>query len=399
MSAYPPNSVAPVGPLEYSELSPHGRPGILTAIGVLSIIVACISGLVSLWGTMMAFGLMMMAGRPFPVMMPPTATTGPAMVSPASTPTVTIGGVTAPLSDDEEDGLAGPQRDLVAQFLARRGALDAQRQKHLEVLLSAAGKKMFPTPQGKPLTTEAVRRDVNDFGVIPSADGSGGGTNYFVIGTGRIEVYDDHALYRPDGSGDVVSATAPADASSSSQDPTAAPSQPSSATPAVPAGPNVYYHTTVKTIGPGGIRTRTGPATTMPGFRTVPLQFPAAAAVVSMGESAASLALALLLFIAGILVLRDSAKGQAAHWWYVWIKIPLVIVAVIANAVMWSGFMNAVTTASGAGGTAPPRAAFAGVMMVWALMAGGLALAYPIGLIFALRSRTVRNYYNSVRGE
>jgi hypothetical protein len=411
MSAYPPNPVPPplpLSPLEYSELSPRGRPGLVTAIGVLSIVVACISGLVSLWGTMMAMGLMMMAGRAIPVPVPPPPRAG--VVSPASpgaaapNGTVTIGGVTAPVSDDEQDGMVEPQRKLVRDFLSRRGGLDARRQKHLDVLLSAAGQKMFPTPQGTPLTPELIGRDITDFGLIPSADGTGGGTNYFVISTGRIEVYDDHALYRPDGSDDVVSARAPDEkspADPSVTDPSAGDPSSSAVPPTPPTTTGATMSYSVTTVGPGGMTRVTTSGKRVP-VRTVPLKLNAAAATASLAESALSLLLALLLFIAGVLVLRDSPRGATLHWTYVWIKIPLVIVAVVANAAMWSGFFNAFASAAAAGAPGSPAARMPGmgrVMLVWAMMAGGLALAYPIGLIFALRSRTVREYYNSVRGE
>src|SRR5689334_8786970 len=54
----------PVSPLAY-DVGPGGaRPGIITAMGVMSIIVACLSGLASLWALFFGLGMLMMSQIP-----------------------------------------------------------------------------------------------------------------------------------------------------------------------------------------------------------------------------------------------------------------------------------------------------------------------------------------------
>jgi hypothetical protein len=408
MSTYPPNlpdPVAPLGPLEYTMPARRGRPGILTAIGVISIVIACLSGLVSLWGTFAGLGFLMMSTLNAPARVTTTGTlsTLRAPGAPAAGGaggTVTIGGIPADLTDAQQDGLPPRQRQLAVNQLARIGGLDAHRQKHLDLLLAAAGKKVFPSPAG-PLTTQAIKRDVTDFGVVPSPGGGSAPSVYFVVGTGRIEVYDDHAIYRPDGSMDVVSASANEDEGDAPASPPSGASSPPSPATSPAAGADVQMSYTL--IGPGGSRTTTLSTRGRPGTAPPPFPFRVStvAAAVSLGESALSLGLAIFLLIAGILVLRDSPKGARLHWVYVAIKIPLVIVAVVASWWVWSGFASSLNAAVAAsvppGAAAPPPPAFGRLMFVWAIMGGLLALAYPVGLIFALSTRTVRNYYNAVR--
>jgi hypothetical protein len=54
---------------------------------------------------------------------------------------------------------------------------------------------------------------------------------------------------------------------------------------------------------------------------------------------------------------------------------------------------SAISSSSGAA----PKASFGSVIIIWAIVGGVIALAYPVALIFALSSRTVRDYYNAVR--
>jgi hypothetical protein len=382
----------PLSPLEYSVPLQSGRPGIVTAIGVMSIVVACLTGLACLWWVLMSLGFLMMSTVRMPVIPPPA--TNPSSVVPAGG-SVTVGGI-AMQSVDDSDGLAPAPRKVTSDLLARMGSLDATRQKHVDLLLAVAGQKMFPSPGG-PLTTQSIRRNISDFGVIPSSTG-GKGTVFFVIGTGRIEVYDDHAIFRPDGSSDVVSASAPADSDNSSS---AAPLPPK-------APPNANWNsswvtsggkTTVTTTVNG--RTSTTTYSGAPPKTVTPMPFPfkinPIPAGMLLGESVLSLGLAIYLLVAGIMVLRNSLSGRKLHWIYVAIKIPLVILAIAASVWMWSEFFNSMSSAISSSSGAAPKASFGSVIIIWAIVGGVIALAYPVALIFALSSRTVRDYYNAVR--
>ena len=131
---------------------------------------------------------------------------------------------------------------------------------------------------------------------------------------------------------------------------------------------------------------------TFGGFDTIP-------AALSIVTSVLGLALALYLLVAGIFMLRASQYAVRLHWWYVWLKIPLVIATTAVTVWMWSGLMKSMLA------TMPPSApgapAAAATMQSWMMhittfIGALLSLAYPIALIFVLRSRTVRNYFNAV---
>jgi hypothetical protein len=124
------------------------------------------------------------------------------------------------------------------------------------------------------------------------------------------------------------------------------------------------------------------------GFDTTP-------AILSLVTSVLGLALAVLLFVGGIFMLRASRYAARLHWWYVLLKIPLVIVATAVTVWMWSGIMKAMFAAMPAPGPA------AGPMQWWMMhlstfIGALLALAYPLALVFVLRSRRVRDYFNAV---
>jgi hypothetical protein len=116
----------------------------------------------------------------------------------------------------------------------------------------------------------------------------------------------------------------------------------------------------------------------------------------SLAEALLSTLLAVFLLVAGILVLRGVAVGGKLHWVYAVIKIPLTLLAALAGCWMWSGVMK-FTAAMQAGGASGVTPAFAnGVVMVFAIVLALLALIYPIALLFVLRTRGVRAYYNSI---
>jgi hypothetical protein len=393
MSQLPP---LPIAPLSYDMSPRHGRPGLVTAMGVMSVILACVGGIAGLISLFLSFGMIMaatasrqLASMPMPTIVPPTAPSYPATApgavdggDAAATPSgvVTIGGieVSAP---DSEDALSEPQRRVVLTTLTRIRALDEARQKHLELLLSVAGRRVMPIATSPGLTMQKVRANITEHGTLPSARG-GAGPDYFLVGTGRLECYDDHAVFRPDGSTDVVSASATAQSTddSAADDGTGSSSSARSG------------------VSPGRFSFRRGPTTTWSG---PVIQISPAAAGAMLITQAAGVALAIYLLVIGILVLRDVRAGWKLHWWYVALKIPLVIVSLAASWYVWQGFRTSINTFLAAnpppGAARPPPVPLGGIMGGWLTFFAALALAYPIALIFVLNSRTVRDYYGSVR--
>ena len=76
----------------------------------------------------------------------------------------------------------------------------------MDLLLAQAGKKIFPG-DANALTPAMIRSNITEAGTVPGI-GADHGSTYFIVGTGRVEVFDDHAVFRPDGSMDVVSVRA-----------------------------------------------------------------------------------------------------------------------------------------------------------------------------------------------
>ena len=104
-----------VQPLDYPLPIRSGRPGILTAVAVISIILAAFSGLGSLWSGMVAFGFFMASQIRPPATVVTTATT------PGGGATVQTQVVTANQSDESAAttfvvgprGLEEPQRRII----------------------------------------------------------------------------------------------------------------------------------------------------------------------------------------------------------------------------------------------------------------------------------------------
>ena len=79
----PPLPPMPVTPLNYDQRLSEARPGIITAMGVLSVVIGCISGLMSLSGIFSTFVFFAMSRTtiPTPMVATPTVTVTPGSVS------------------------------------------------------------------------------------------------------------------------------------------------------------------------------------------------------------------------------------------------------------------------------------------------------------------------------
>lgn len=105
-----------------------------------------------------------------------------------------------------------------------------------------------------------------------------------------------------------------------------------------------------------------------------------------IGEAVTSGLLSLYLLSAGIQVLRNSHRGAGLHWIYALVKLPLAVLGGVSFAWVMSDVMSGLGRMGGPGGGADGVRTFAIVM-------GALAVTYPIVLIVALGSRTVREFY------
>jgi hypothetical protein len=127
------------------------------------------------------------------------------------------------------------------------------------------------------------------------------------------------------------------------------------------------------------------------------------AATLSMIEAILSMALAVYLLIIGILTLRDSRSGAKLHWGYVALKIPLAILAIVANSWLATSLiagMNAAaasTTGITPAGAPTAGAGMGAVAIFWVVLLAAAAIAYPLALVPVLLTKTVRKYYSAAR--
>jgi hypothetical protein len=385
-----PTAPIPVAPLQWPAPPPQrrGRPGIITAIGIMSIIVACIALMANLIITFMSFGMLVGSRTPrmlTPPMPPPALNSGAAAPNGA---TAIVGGIQIDPSESEDGVHDESLRLLVISGMVRARQLDEGRTKQLDLLLMVAGRSIFPfiSPATAPQT---IRANVSDSGRLPSASAGKKGPDYFIVGTGRVEVYDTHAIFRPDGSPNVVSVTAPTDDASVKNDPNASPADPGLPPPGTP---------------------QPIPAPAPPPMTPMPNPMASinpTAATLSMIEGILSGMLAIYLLIIGIMTLRDSRSGGKLHWVYVALKIPLVVLAVIANSLLASSFITglqatAAAAAANSPSGSPPAAQTAAAGLgaaatFWIILLTAAAIAYPLSLIFVLLTKTVRRYYGPAR--
>src|SRR5688500_9039261 len=183
MSSLPqPLPPVPVQPIVYS--SPEAqRPGIITAIGVVSIIVGSLGLLFNGIAGLQAFAMMMVSNM------------SKAMVTQQAAATV------AAQAPRPVDPLSMPkdERQVVLRGLAMHRAITPARREQLDALLAKSGRQIFRLA-GPNLTVDVVKENVSESGRLPDARG-GEGPDFFIVGEGRIELADDHAKFVPGDAG------------------------------------------------------------------------------------------------------------------------------------------------------------------------------------------------------
>lgn len=114
---------------------------------------------------------------------------------------------------------------------------------------------------------------------------------------------------------------------------------------------------------------------------------PKAPAIAALVESVLAFALAIFLLVIGIGMLRTSRRGRRLHYWYVWLKLPLAAMF----AVFWyhtaDHFVRSVQPAASA------SSEMGGPGIIVFTIAGLISAAYAIALLFLLRARTLRAYF------
>jgi hypothetical protein len=429
---YAPMEAMPVEPIGYSNPSQTaGRPGLITAIAVISIVLASLgiigNGMTALWTLVIA--TMAGAAGNMTVHVPQPA---PASVAVVTSSQELVG----------DHGMQLADRHIVLDGLRQVRPLTDQRQRLMDELLAEDGKEIVLLP-GDSLTADRVAANVSDSGRLLTSRGGDNGPDYFVVGTGKIEVADDHATFSAADGSEPVRVTADS-LSDGSGDPSPSglterqiqsifrrikflgarmtPAQIQTltqtlhnpveqlVTPMPNGGDPAVEINSAMTMGDGSV---TIMASSPGAFSTITLSptgqvsssmttntanFAAAAnPFAKMNRTAplleltavlANFLLAIFLLICGIMVMRQSPRGRKLHWIYVALKIPLEIFAGLAMGWFFSEFTSGV-----GGGAASAQSLGFSIMSIVSIVMG---CVYPVALIFALSSRTVREYYSEV---
>ena len=424
----PPPIPTPVQSLAYSvPWEEQRKPGLVTTIGVMCIVVACLSGFVSFIVAMYGTTIYAFSG-----------------MAPARSVTTTSVVATAGASQADEK-LPVADVGVVDNTLGKMLALDPVRLHELDRLLRTHGKVVFPRDDdsdGTPLTAASVRGAVKEHSAAP--DGSGAAS--FTTDAGSVDIFPDHAVFTgSDGttirtsamrhtesvtsgtSGTAVATTGPAALTPAQvqqiiknikrrpaqvnaaqlatiQAQLSAPSQQlvinasgSPVTNVVPQGGNVMiqFDGGFLTVGPQGqvismFSFNTSPFAGTGGPNMSGIRPPLLLLVL---ESFASMALAIYLLVVGIFVMRSSLRSPGLLRIYAWTKIPLALASGVALTWLAYAIASAIAKSMPAGSSTPPQIAS---IAVWGGVVALVGLAFPVGVLIALSSRTSRDFFNSV---
>lgn len=439
--ASPPPPVSYVGSMEY-----RARPGLVTTIGVLSIVVACISALCSLMLGLETFAFFMISKISSGMAQPPAVTVvnaGPNVTVATANATTGTAATSAAAPTPGPNELPEPQRSVVVTAFGELQPLSDQRKSQLAALLTEHGRQLFPD-DGNALTAASIRGMVKGKSSESAMLGKVEGSSWYVIPAGRITLFDDSAVFASTDATTSFSTTAPETiVPDSSISTTLTPQQVASIIANVQAqaggklnasqvatlqrelsaanqqyvDPNLIA-SPVQSVSPlpdgsiiilfasnvlGGqsgmmqINSRgqlqNSPTVTYNYHTSVTSRrqaFPFARMKIEtwkfalvIGENVASIGLAIYLFVIGILALRQSLAGRRLHLVYAWLKLPLAVVGGIAITWLFTAFFSLA-----------PGGAFAGTGMIYsALWMSFIACIYPIALIITLNTRSLRQYY------
>jgi hypothetical protein len=146
------------------------------------------------------------------------------------------------------------------------------------------------------------------------------------------------------------------------------------------------------------------PARMAPGFGTAPiaqsqqrLAFPfhvaPGASELTIAEGSLSLAAAILLIVAGSLMLKDSPSSWKLHRIWALLKMPLIVASAFATYWTFTSMMNGMSPLMGA--NAP--AGFGSMMgVVQAVLSALIALIYPVAVLIVLSTRTSKEWYEKL---
>jgi hypothetical protein len=155
------------------------------------------------------------------------------------------------------------------------------------------------------------------------------------------------------------------------------------------------FPSVMRTVSVTSTMPATGPsATPMPNpFSNITIDYPTL--VMSLVDAVARLGLAILLFIAGLMVMRDSRSGRRLHLWWAVIRLPLAVFGAVAYAMMMSRMMaNMNATFASMPGARPPMASPTLVASIFgAVFNLAMSCAYPIAVLIVLNLKKTKAFY------
>jgi hypothetical protein len=404
------------------------RPGIITAVGVISIVVASLGLLAFIQGgvSLVQFRVMANYGQLF---LPP-ATIATQAATPATAPTAAQ--TTAAVSPRGLDAVA---RAEVAGGLAELHFISGPRLEQLDALLATAGRDMFPVTPGQTLDADYAGALVEFHTTGITANPDTPGPDMFRTRGGRFELYDDRAVFYPP-KAEIVRVSALTRSSSGlstaqvetvvSQAQSAAgntinPSQVAALRTLLSAPgqqfvspimiPTAVRSAKLNEDGSVVLEFPNGYASIGPQGQTTSGVGPgaaAAAAALAGGRSAAGingtamalavfalfvgLGLAIFLLVSGILTLRNSRHGRRLHLIYAGLKVPVTVLGFVGTWWLTSSYLDGMYAAAAdpARAVVVPKVAGLGI---GAAITAALGLIYPIALLIVLQTRTVKSYY------
>jgi hypothetical protein len=405
------------------------RPAVITALGVASIAVALLSAVGAVLTVVAAF--LFFAGAQ-------AMSTAASAAQNSSAAPVAPRQVARPAPETGQNGVADPVRRGVVEAFYALHPMRPPRIEQLNAILAREGKTILLTPDerkaGASPAPERVRGLVEDHGELYSRN-LAAAPDYFRLSTGRLELYDDRAVFYPaDGSatirnsfgrtpgrraltGDEAAAVvrrAKELAAGALND-----AQAAALTSALTAADQKFVSTSAAAGGAGG---PTAPTAVIPGAGDAitirfadadlylgpkgevlgappgpaPAPKPSTAAFLAvLAASLVGLALAVVLFIAAVLFLRGLPSGRRLHLTWAWIKIPVAAASSVAFWWMVSSFYEAITRYDPGAPARVTGGARSLMAEPWQPVAVAVvAQVYPVVVIAMMRTRAVREYMN-----
>ena len=417
------------------------RPGVISFIGITSIILGAMGVIAGIAFGFMDIGMLMNA-KASPAISTPLPVVPPALYA-------TTGGTPERLPFY---GLSYLQRQSFADGLQHVRPLSADQLLQLDELLAEQGKVV--TGGGAVPPPDQFAAGVSKSG--HRAIGDTPGLDYFVLGTGRLELASDRAVFFPTGGQPSIRSNAVMlwQLPSASTPLALQPDQIRSIVRSVDElngakirstqlktlitllqtpgeqlilptsdGTDPAYELTSASTSPEGMLT----INCLHGTVTSTLTCDATGGMVSTSSSSGAtgataisgstadrsaciatlsltlcqIPLAAFLLIIGIVTLRSSPRGRLLHRIYIALKLPVGIATAGVSFWMWTSLIRSGMATTGPGATSAGAAAcgsaFAGAL--FGIVPAAAGCVWPIVLIFVLMSRNARTFYASGQSE